>query len=153
MSAPEDDQPELPGAGRLLAVDPGSVRTGLALSDPGQGIASPLDVLPAARRPQLAQLIAEVAAREEAVGILVGLPVSLDGRLGPQAQGVRKLVRAIRCRTPVPVVTLDERYTSQAASAALAEAGIRASDRRGKVDKVAAAILLQAFLDARSRSG
>lgn len=150
MNSPLDEEPELPSAGRLLAVDPGAVRTGLAVSDPGQAIASPLDVLPAARRPQLAQRIIEVAAREEAAGILVGLPVSLDGRIGPQAQGVLKLVRAIRTRTPLPVRTLDERYTSQAAHAALGEAGIRASDQRGKVDKVAAAILLQAYLDSRS---
>ena len=69
--------------------------------------------------------------------------------LGPQAQGVMRLVRAIRARTELPVATLDERYTSLDARSALSEAGIRASDQRGKVDKVAAAILLQAFLDGR----
>jgi len=133
----------------VLAVDPGAVRVGLALSDPLQTIATPLRVLPGARRGALARQLAEVALEEEAVGILVGLPVGLRGEPGPMAKGVLRLVGALRQATPLPVETLDERYTSQDAAAAFREAGVRASDRRGKVDKVAAAILLQAWLDAR----
>jgi putative Holliday junction resolvase len=141
--------PGIPRQGRILAVDPGSVRVGLALSDPLQTIASPLAVLPGGRRGELALRLARRAEEEEAVGILVGLPVSLSGQEGPMAKGVGRLVAALRAATRLPVETLDERRTSQDAEAVFVEAGVGASARRGKVDMVAAALLLQAFLDSR----
>lgn len=141
--------PEIPPRGRILAVDPGSVRVGLAICDPLQTFASPLEVLPGGRRGALAERLAARAAEEEAVGILVGVPVSLSGDDGPMARGVRRLVEALRSRTSLPVATADERRTSRDAEAAFVEAGVRASARRGKVDMVAAALLLQAFLDGR----
>ncbi len=143
------DLSSIPSTGRILAVDPGGVRTGLALSDPLQSIASPLEVWIAKKRGALAKEIAQKAEQLEAVGILVGLPCSIRGEIGPMARGVLKLVRAIQSQTTCPVCTLDESYTSRDANEVFVEAGIRASDRRGKVDKVAAALLLQRFLDLR----
>lgn len=142
----------LPDAGRLLAVDPGSVRTGLALSDPGQSIASPLEVLERLKKGALVQAIAARARQYEAVGVLVGMPVSLDGGEGPMATRSRRLAASLRQEARLPVALADERYTSQAADRAFVEAGVRASDRRGKVDMVAAAVLLQAWLDGRAPS-
>lgn len=147
LPSPED----LPGTGRILAVDPGHVRTGLALSDPLQTIASPLEVLSGLKRGALAKRLVEVAREHEAVAIVVGLPLTLDGAIGPMARGVMKLVRNLAQRSGLPVLPLDERYTSRDANAAFQEAGVRASDRRGQVDMVAASLLLQGFLDQRER--
>ncbi len=146
---------DLPGRGRLLAVDPGSVRIGLAVSDPGQRVACPLEVLVRVDPAGLVRRIRELseAGRDEGegplVGVVVGLPVHLDGREGPMAGRSRKLAKALAAGTGLPVAVLDERRSSRDAEAVMAEAGVSARDRRGKVDMVAAGLLLQAYLDGR----
>lgn len=147
---PEQLSPEIPREGRILAVDPGSVRTGLALSDPLQTIASPLEVWTGLKRGALIKQLVDLVRTQEVVAIVVGLPLTKGGEVGPMAQGVMKLVRGLQQRSQVPVLPLDERFTSRGANAAFEEAGVRASDRRGRVDMVAAALLLQEFLDRRS---
>lgn len=139
----------MPRSGRVLAVDPGSVRTGLALTDPSQTIASPAEILTRLQGEALVQALVERVRRHQAVGVVVGVPVSMDGQEGPQALASRRLIAALAARVRVPVEGFDERLTSRDAEAAFIEAGIRASDRRGKVDAVAAAVLLRAWLEAR----
>lgn len=150
MSGDPDRGDALPPEGRLMAIDPGGVRVGLALSDPGQAVASPLEVLKGLKKGALLDALADRCREHEVAGLLLGLPVSLDGSEGPMATRSRRLARGLRERTGLPVALLDERYTSRAADEAFIEAGVRASDRRGKVDKVAASLLLQAYLDGRS---
>lgn len=133
---------------RVLAVDPGAVRVGLALSDEGRSLATPLATLPAT-----AALPREIAARARQAGaelILVGLPRRLDGGEGPEAESARELAAAVAAASGLAVELWDERLTSRMAERALAPAGSSAARqrrRRQAVDQVAAAILLQSFLD------
>ncbi|MFU8891503.1 MAG: Holliday junction resolvase RuvX [Anaerosomatales bacterium] len=130
---------------RVLALDIGERRVGVALSDPGGTIASPLEVLDATGR--LEDRVAAIV-EEYGVGLIVaGLPLTLGGDEGPQASSVRTVAERIAGRLEVPLVYHDERLSSAQANRAMA-GGISSKQRRGTVDKVAAAIFLQSFLDA-----
>ena len=135
----------------MLALDLGSKRIGVAVSDRSGTIATPLTVVH--RSGDVAQdhaRIAALVAEEEAVRVVVGLPLSLDGSLGPAAKGARAEAEALAEVLPVPVESFDERLTTVTAERALTEAKMRGQARRRVVDKVAAAVMLQAWLD-RSR--
>ncbi|MBK9178382.1 MAG: Holliday junction resolvase RuvX [Acidimicrobiales bacterium] len=137
-------------ARRVVGVDLGSRRIGLAVSDPSGTIASPHAVLArcgdrARDHQAIATLVGEVGAER----VVVGLPLSLDGGLGPAARAARQEADELAAVVDVPVETFDERLTTVTAERALAEQGLRAEQRRLVVDKVAAAVLLQAWLDAR----
>lgn len=135
----------------MLALDLGSKRIGVAVSDRSGTIATPLTVLQ--RSGDVAQDHARIAALvsdEEAVRVVVGLPLSLDGSLGPAATAARAEAEALALVVPVPVESFDERLTTVTAERALMEAKMRGEARRRVVDKVAAAVMLQAWLD-RSR--
>lgn len=126
---------------RVLAVDPGEKRIGLALSDPTGVIASPLEVLTHRSRKLDAQAISE-RAREHAAGlIVVGLALDQEGRIGPQARLGQRLAEAIRSETDVPVETWDESGTTKQAS----ELG----GPNDLLDARAAAFLLQDYLEAK----
>ena len=136
---------------RVLALDLGSKRIGVAVSDRSGTIATPLTVL--ARSGDAARdhaRIAALVAEEEAGRVIVGLPLSLDGSLGPAARAARAETEALAVAVPVPVEAFDERLTTVTADRALTEAGMRADARRLVVDKVAAAVILQAWLDRRA---
>ena len=132
---------------RVLAVDPGAKRVGLAVSDPTETIAQPLATIPAEPAETLPARLAEVAKKEEVGRIVVGLPRRLDGTLGPEARAARELAAEIRRASGLPVVMVDERLTTAAAERSLLEAGMRREKRRANIDRVAAAILLQSHLD------
>jgi putative pre-16S rRNA nuclease len=134
---------------RVLAVDPGAKRVGLAVSDPTGTIAQPLATIPAEPVESLAERLVEVAKRQEAGSIVVGLPRRLDGSLGPEAKAARELAAEIRRASRLPVVLVDERLTTAAAEKALLETGMRRDKRRATIDRVAAAILLQSHLDSK----
>lgn len=143
--------------GRVLGVDLGERRVGLALSDAGRVLASPYSVLARTRdRAALHQAILDVACDEECSTIVVGLPLSLDGTMGRAAQGAMAEVEVLRHRVgsgaAPEIVVHDERLTTVTATHALIEAGVGRAARRALVDKVAAAVMLQAWLDARPRS-
>ena len=139
---------------RVLGVDLGSTRVGLAVSDPSTTVASPHSVLRrAGDRSVDHAAIREVVAEYDVELVVVGLPLSLDGSIGPAARRALTEVDAMRGTLGVPVETYDERLTTVTAEASLREAGMRAEQRRGVVDKVAAAILLQSWLDARHQAG
>lgn len=135
---------------RILALDPGTVRIGLALSDELHLIASPLEYVPAAPFAKLLERLRQLIREKEVGLILVGLPRNMDGSYGPAALQVQEFVAALRAALTVPIQTWDERLTSVQAQRLLAQGGVRRRDRKQKVDKMAAAILLQSYLDARS---
>jgi putative Holliday junction resolvase len=138
---------------RILAVDPGSKRVGLAISDPTATIAQALATVPAEPAGTLASRLAEIAAAQEARRIVVGLPRRLDGTRGPEAAAAEALADSIRRASGLPVELVDERLTTVAAERSLIEGGVRRAKRRASVDRVAAALLLQAHLDRRRLTG
>lgn len=138
---------------RALALDLGTKRIGIAVSDAGAVLATPRTTI--VRSGDVARdhaRIAELVAEEDAAVVVVGLPRSLDGSLGPAAATVAAEVEQLTVVLPVPVVTHDERFTTVTAHEQLRAAGVGGRRRRNVVDQQAAAVLLQAWLDAR-RSG
>jgi len=134
--------------GKVLGVDYGSVRVGLAVSDVDRKFAFPLEVYPR-RGPEADAAYFAGRAREEQVGlVVVGLPVHLDGREGQKAGEARAFGKWLAGATGLPVVFFDERFTTAQAESALWEAGLSHKKRKARRDKVAAQILLQAYLDA-----
>lgn len=142
---------------RALGVDLGTVRIGLALSDPGKMIASPYETLPAGDVDsedwprQVAGVIAEVARTQEADTVVIGLPRSLAGRETAGATTARAVADALRATAPVTVELWDERLSSAEAERMMIGANQRRADRRTARDRVAAAIILQAWLQANDR--
>ena len=138
-------------AGRVLGVDLGSVRIGLALSDPTRTVASPHSVLRRARTPDADhRAILDVARANGVTTIVVGLPLSLSGGHGPAARAAEKEIDALRSVAvpDIDVVAHDERLTTITAERSLDEAGLRRADRTAVVDKVAAAVMLQSWLES-----
>ncbi len=138
---------------RILAVDPGSKRVGLALSDPTGTIAQALTTVAAEPSESLAARLAQIASNHDAARIVVGLPRRLDGSSGPEAAAARELADELRRASGRPVELVDERLTTAAAERALIAGGVRREKRRQSVDRVAATLLLQAHLDLRNRHG
>lgn len=132
---------------RILAVDPGSRRVGLALSDPSGTIAQALATVPAEPVESLPSRLAQIARKHEAARIVVGLPKRLDGTRGPEAVAAQKLAGELKRESGLPVDLVDERLTTVAAERALIEGGVRRAQRRRDVDRVAATMLLQGHLD------
>ena len=136
-----------------MGLDLGSKRVGVALSDSSGTIATPFTVVQRGRnRSEDHRAIARLVADEEVDVVVVGLPLSLDGTLGPAARAAVDEANALATVLSVPVETYDERLTTVTADQVLMEARMRAQARRRVVDKVAAAVMLQAWLDRR-RSG
>ena len=136
---------------RVLALDLGSKRIGVAVSDITGTVASPLTVLTRSRsRSHDHRRIAELVRHEEAERVVVGMPLSLSGGDGPAARAARAEAEALADVVGVPIDTYDERFTTVTAERALAAMDVRGPARRQVVDKVAAAVILQAYLDSRS---
>ena len=140
----------IPRAGRILALDWGEIRFGMARSDETQMLASPLETLTrrAGKRfpmPRFLELVTEAGA----VGIVVGLPLDLEGHETASATAARELAVAIGERTTLPVELVDERMTTVRALRAIQEQGGSTRGRKEDVDALAASILLQGFLDMR----
>lgn len=137
--------------GGALGLDAGSVRVGLAAADATGTLASPVAVLDAGRPDEMwGRVIAEAKARDSRV-LVVGLPLQMSGVEGPAAERARKLAGEARERTGLRVELWDERLSSVEAERALIGLGTRRRERRKRVDAVAAAITLQAWLDSRGR--
>jgi len=140
----------LPTAGRLLAVDWGDVRIGLALSDPSQVLATPLETLVrrAGKRFPMPRFL-ELVAEHEPIGVVVGLPLTGEGEESDSAAAAREMAATIGRRTALPVELWDERMSTARALAAIREQGGSTRGRREDVDALAAAVLLQHFMEAR----
>ncbi len=136
---------------RALGIDPGTKRIGIAVSDLSGTIASPLVVLQRSRSKQHdLHEIARIAAEEEADVIVVGLPLNMDGTQGKSAKAAIAEARRLATVVDVPVEMHDERRTTVSADRSMMDAGLDALERRRRVDKVAAAIMLQSWLDRRA---
>ncbi len=132
---------------RVLALDIGEVRIGIAVSDPSGRVASPITVLPAMEVEAFAAPFRRILEDWEPEVLLCGLPKTLGGEEGPQAARVRKVAQAIAQRTELPLEFTDERLSSQEAKRSLREKGLTERQMRGKVDMIAASIFLQTWLD------
>ena len=136
---------------RILALDIGERRIGVALSDPEEVLAIPLATIASKSEDADFTAILELVRQHGVERIVVGLPYSMDGSVGRQAEQVQDFVNRLSQRMPVPVVTWDERLSTVAAGKMLRDAETRKSrrkDRKEKLDATAAAIILQAYLDS-----
>ena len=140
----------LPPLGRLIAVDWGDLRIGLALSDHAQILASPLETLVrrAGKRFPMPRFL-ELVAEHRPVGVVVGLPLTGEGLETESALAAREMADSIAHRTGLPIEMWDERMSTARALAAIREQGGRTRGRRQDVDALAAAVLLQHFMEAR----
>lgn len=140
----------LPTVGRLLALDWGEVRIGLALSDESQTLASPLETLTrrAGKRFPMPRFL-ELLAMHGPVGVVVGLPLTGEGVEGESAAAARTMAASVGTRAGLPVELWDERMSTARALSLIREQGGSTRGRKGDVDALAAAVLLQHYLDAR----
>ncbi len=133
---------------RILALDHGTKRIGVAVSDEMKVIAQPLEFIPAEPFADFLARLKELVREKEVESILVGMPRNMDGSYGPAAQKVQEFVAALKEAVAVPIKTWDERLTSTQANRFLIQANVRRDQRKKKVDQTAAAILLQSYLDS-----
>ncbi len=136
-------------APRILGLDVGTRRIGVALSDAMGWSAQPLESVQVHPRGEHLARIAALCAEHGVAEIVVGLPLSMDGKENRMVQLVRRFAQQVAARTQLPIHEWDERLTSVAAERVLREANVRGSDRRAVVDRVAASIILQGFLERR----
>ena len=130
----------------ILALDFGRARIGAAISDELQFLAHPLETIPA--NEQAPSRVAEIVREKKVDHVVAGVPRQMNGQIGRAATEVLQFVEKLRAILPCPVVTWDERLTSAQANRVLLQGNVRRSDRKQKVDAMAAAILLQSYLDA-----
>ena len=132
---------------RILALDHGTKRIGVAVSDETKTIALPLEYIPAEPFADFLARLKKLLAEKEVDLVLIGLPRNLDGSYGPAAQKVEVFVAALKTAITMPIKTWDERLTTMMANRVLIQGNVRRDQRKEKVDKMAAAILLQSYLD------
>jgi len=137
---------------RILALDPGTKRVGIAISDELKLIAQPLEFVPAEPFPDLVARLKQLIQEREVELILVGMPRNMDGTYGPAAARVQEFVSELKKALPVRIKKWDERLTTVQANRLLLEANVRRDKRKQNVDKMAAAILLQSYLDSLNES-
>lgn len=138
--------------GRLLGLDIGHVRIGVAMSDPLGILASPHSVIQCKDAEVDAAAIAQLVNEYEVTRIVAGIPLDQNGGEGPQAAKVRTFLDVLRQHTDVEIATMDERFTSALAERALIDADMRRDKRKKVIDKVAAQQILQVYMDRQSRS-
>ena len=134
---------------RILGIDHGTRRVGIAVSDEMHMIAQPMEFIPAEPFDAFLARLKEIIAEKEVGLMLIGMPRNMDGSYGPAAEKVREFIAALQTEIQVPIKTWDERLTSVQANRFLIESNTRRDKRRGKVDQTAAAILLQSYLDSK----
>ena len=133
---------------KVLGVDYGERRTGVAISDESRMIAFPRETLDCPRVEQAAAAVARLAEAEKIVEIVIGYPLNMDGSQGPRTARTDEFLAELAKRTAIPLRKWDERLSTKIAEAVLIEAGTRREKRRGVVDKLAAQVILQGYLDA-----
>jgi putative Holliday junction resolvase len=134
--------------GRIVGLDPGERRIGVAVSDPTGTIASPYRYIDT-KTESVGDVLREICSERQAVLIVVGLPISLDGSEGPSAEKARAFGVSVADTTGLDVVFHDERFTSHTAESALIAGGVKRKKRKEKRDQIAAAVMLQSYLDRR----
>ncbi len=136
---------------RILGVDYGQKRIGLAISDETEMLATSLNYLPGAGLDKAARSVVDIAESQGAGKIVVGVPSNLRGNDTPQTERTRQFIAKLGDISPLPVECWDERLTSAQAERALLEGGVRRRQRREKIDQLAAQLLLQSYLDAHTQ--
>ncbi|HKV19962.1 MAG TPA: Holliday junction resolvase RuvX [Mycobacterium sp.] len=155
MPNPEHRLPDRPGGddpgrGRRLGVDVGTVRIGVAVSDPDGILATPVETVRRDRTDRHLRRLAQLAAELEVVEVIIGLPRTLSDRTGPSAQDAIGIAENLARRiAPTPVRMADERLTTVSAQRSLREAGVRARGQKSMIDQAAAVGILQSWLDQR----
>ncbi len=134
--------------GRLLGIDYGEARTGLALSDPSQLFATPLVTLASRDKHKLMHQIEAVVQDKQVEKVVVGIPTALSGRKTKQTERVIAFTVNLKAKLSVPVAEFDERLSSFEAHRILHQKGVKTGHHKGSVDKMAAALILQTYLDA-----
>jgi len=137
---------------RILAVDYGDARTGLAISDNSEFLASPVGTIPERNAQRLAQKVAETAKEQGAQLIVVGLPINMNGTMGPRAEKCEEFAQMLRELVDCEVQMWDERSTTVTAHNILNTTNVRGKARKAVVDTVAATIILESFLDHRRKN-
>ena len=132
---------------RILALDHGTRRIGVAVSDETKTIAQPLEYIPAEPFADFLERLKQLLAEKEVDLILLGMPRNMDGSYGPAAQKVQAFASVLNSAVTVPIKLWDERLTTKMANRILIQGNVRRDKRKEKVDKMAAAILLQSYLD------
>lgn len=135
---------------RILALDHGTKRIGVAVSDELKMIGQPLEFIPTEPFDGFLVRLQQILAEKPCELILVGMPRNMDGTFGPAAEKVREFIELLKPAVAVPIKTWDERLTSAMANRALLQGNVRRAERKQKVDAMAAAVLLQSYLDAGS---
>ena len=138
---------------RVLGLDIGARRIGVAVSDPGGRVATPLKVLDARVLARDITPLRRVVEDYEVDLIVAGLPLTLAGEEGPQATEVRRRAEELACLLRLPLELWDERLSTSEAARTMSASGVSARDSKAAVDTVAAALILQGFLDSRRGSG
>jgi len=134
---------------RILGIDQGKKRTGVAISDEAGVVATPLEIIEARSRSAVIREICRIAKEHGVEQIVVGMPLDLDGTRGRRATDAERFARALAVAAGLPVQTWDERFSTMAVSRVLREADVSRSRRKGVLDSNAAAYILQGFLDSR----
>lgn len=132
---------------KILGVDYGEQRTGVAISDESRTIAFPRETLACPRVEQAAAAVARIAEAEQVLEIVVGYPLNMNGSLGARTTRTDEFMAELAKRTAIPLKKWDERLSTKIAEAVLIEAGTSREKRRGVVDKLAAQVILQGYLD------
>jgi len=135
----------------ILAVDYGEARTGLAVCDKNEVLATPLSPVVVKSTDMLIDTIIETAKQYKAELIVVGLPVNMDGSHGFRAEAVKEFAQLLKEKSGMPVEFWDERLTTMSASRLLNETDVKGKKRNMKLDSAAAALILQSFIDSRKR--
>jgi putative Holliday junction resolvase len=142
---------DLPPTGKLLGLDLGTRTIGIALSDGLRYTATPIETIRRTRFTADAARLIDLIAENDVVGLVLGLPLNMDGSEGPRAQSTRAFARNLAQKTPVPIVFWDERLSTSAVTRMLIEADTRRERRAEVVDKLAASYILQGYLDSLRR--
>ena len=133
---------------RILALDPGTKRIGVAVSDGTKTIAQPLEWIPAEPFAAFLERLKHLLTEKEIDLVLIGLPRNMDGSYGPAAQKAEAFAAALRAAITIPIKMRDERLTTLQANKIMIQGKVRRDKRKDKVDQMAAALLLQSYLDA-----
>ncbi|MEL7645505.1 MAG: Holliday junction resolvase RuvX [Anaerolineaceae bacterium] len=138
---------------KVLAVDPGEVRIGIAISDETGTLARPLSILRHVSRSEDARRIVDLAQEQGVGALVVGMPLNAQGEVGPKARSAMRLVEALRGICQLPVIPWDESHSSQKAAEIRIQAGVSRKTRAKPIDDLAAAVMLQDYLDTQETGG
>ena len=138
---------DLPQSGRLMGLDLGTKTIGVAISDGIRLTATPLETIKRQKFTQDATRILEITQEHNLLGIVLGLPLNMDGTEGPRAQSTRAFARNLKSKTDIPIAFWDERLSTAAVTRTLIEADVSRAKRAKVVDKLAASFILQGALD------